>query len=127
MHGLHLIAELYDCHCAPQLLRDKDSLREFCASVCQLAGLTPVGEVFYQFGSATQIGGATGTIILAESHLAIHTWPELNAVTLDVYVCNFSQDNRQIARAACARLIAGFAPQTHQLQEIERGSVNKAR
>ena len=40
-----------------------------------------------------QPGGITGTILLAESHLAIHTWPERAGVTLDVYVCNFTADN----------------------------------
>ena len=35
----------------------------------------------------------TGTVLLAESHLAIHTWPEAGFVTVDVYVCNYTTDN----------------------------------
>jgi len=117
MHGLHLIAELHDCRCAPRLLGCVEALRELCLAVCAAPGLT----VFHQFGSAAEPAGATGAVILAESHLAVHTWPETNAVTLDLYVCNFSQDNSATARAACQRLIVAFAPATVELREIERG------
>lgn len=121
MNGLHLIAELHDCRCLPRLLSSVDALRELCMAVCSTPGLTPVGQVFHQFGSEAEPAGATGAVILAESHLAVHTWPELNAVTLDLYVCNFSQDNSVAARAACDRLIAAFAPGSVELREIKRG------
>ena len=49
-------------------------------------------------------------MLLAESHLAVHTWPELEAATLDVYVCNFGADNSARAEALMAALIAAFAP-----------------
>ena len=121
MNGLHLIAELHDCRCSPQLLSSVDALRELCLAVCSVPGLTPVGQVFHQFGSADEPAGATGAVILAESHLAVHTWPELNAVTLDLYVCNFSQDNSAAARNACDRLIAAFEPERLERREISRG------
>jgi spermidine synthase/S-adenosylmethionine decarboxylase len=122
MNGLHLIAELHDCRCEPRLLRSVDALREICLAVCAVPGLTPVGQLFHQFGSAAEPAGATGAVILAESHLAVHTWPELNAVTLDLYVCNFSRDNSAAARAACAQLIAAFAPQHVEKREVMRGA-----
>lgn len=122
MNGLHLIAELHDCGCAPRLLQSVEALRELCLSVCSVPGLTPVGQVFHQFGSGAAPAGATGAVILAESHLAVHTWPELNAVTLDLYVCNFSRDNSLAARNACDRLIAAFAPKITKRREIERGT-----
>jgi S-adenosylmethionine decarboxylase proenzyme len=121
MNGLHLIAELHDCRCARPLLQSVDALRELCLAVCAVPGLTPVGQVFHQFGSEANPAGATGAVILAESHLAVHTWPELNAVTLDLYVCNFSQDNSAAARAACEQLIAAFAPTCVERREIARG------
>lgn len=125
MHGLHLIAELYQCRCAPRLLTDAEALRELCLAVCATPGLTPVGQIFHQFGSAAQPAGATGAVVLAESHLAVHTWPELNAVTLDLYVCNFSRDNSAAARAACACLIAAFAPERCVQRELVRGAGEK--
>ena len=66
MNGLHLIAELHDCRCEAPLLRDVDALRELCLAVCAVPGLTPVGQVFHQFGSAAEPAGATGAVILAE-------------------------------------------------------------
>ena len=125
MNGLHLIAELHDCKCAPRLLRSVDALRELCLTICAAPGLTPVGQVFHQFGSAAAPAGATGAVILAESHLAVHTWPELNAVTLDLYVCNFSQDNSVAARSACALPIDAFIPERVEQREIVRGSCPK--
>ena len=122
MHGLHLMAELHHCRCAPRLLQDADALRALCLAVCNRPGLTPVAQVFHQFGSAAQPAGATGAVVLAESHLAVHTWPELQAVTLDLYVCNFSQDNSAAARAAYEQLLTAFAPGSVLRRELERGS-----
>ena len=121
MHGLHLIAELYECDCEPRLLADADLLRELCLEVCSTPGLTPVGLLFHQFGSVREPAGATGAVVLAESHLAVHTWPEARAVTLDLYVCNFSQDNSAAARFACRRLITAFAPLRVLQRALERG------
>ena len=123
MNGLHLIAELYDCRCEPNQLSSVDALRELCLGVCSVPGLTPVGQAFHQFMDGDQPSGATGAVILAESHLAVHTWPELRAVTLDLYVCNFSQDNSTAARFACDRLTAAFMPERIERREILRGSV----
>lgn len=127
MHGLHLIADLHECACEPRLLNDAGALRELCLAVCSTPGLTAVGQVFHQFGGAGEPAGATGAVVLAESHLAVHTWPELRAVTLDLYVCNFSQDNSAVARAACERLIAAFAPGKLVRQELERGALNSVK
>lgn len=121
MQGLHLIAELSQCRCEPRLLLDAGALRELCLAVCAEPGLTPVGQVFHQFGSEQEPAGATGAVVLAESHLAVHTWPELAAVTLDLYVCNFSQDNSVAARAAFERLLQAFGPEQTVRREIERG------
>lgn len=121
MPGLHLLAELYDCRCAPRLLADAGTLRELCLAVCATPGLTPVGQIFHQFGNALDPSGATGVVVLAESHLAVHTWPEVRAVTLDLYVCNFSQDNSAAARLACQRLISAFVPARVLRRELGRG------
>ncbi|EXI76678.1 MAG TPA: adenosylmethionine decarboxylase [Candidatus Accumulibacter phosphatis] len=121
MHGLHLTAELYGCRCERRLLDDAGALRELCLTVCSLPGLTPLAEVFHQFASNGEAAGATGAVVLAESHLAVHTWPEAAAVTLDLYVCNFSQDNSGAARRACQALIAAFGPGRIVRRELERG------
>lgn len=121
MDGLHLMAELYDCTCDLRLLTDAPALHTLCLGVCSRPGLTPVGCVFHQFGSPEAPAGATGAVVLAESHLAVHTWPEIRAVTLDLYVCNFSQDNSAAARLAYQDLIAAFAGRRLAERELERG------
>lgn len=123
MHGLHLIADLHDCRCPRTLLTEVSQVRQLCLDVCLDAALTVVGECFHQFEGPNGKSGATGTLVLAESHLAIHTWPELDAATLDLYVCNFSRDHGPAARAAFNRLMAAFQPQTAEQREIRRGEL----
>jgi spermidine synthase len=98
---------------------DSDALQAHALRLATSVNLTVVGAHFHTFADA---GGVTGLVLLAESHLAIHTWPELNAVTLDVYVCNFRDDNSGKARALMAALIAVFAPATSHQHALQRGA-----
>jgi S-adenosylmethionine/arginine decarboxylase-like enzyme len=87
--------------------------------------LTPLGAYFYQFTHDDgQQAGVTGTVVLAESHLAIHTWPETGDVTLDVYVCNFSRDNGDRARLIFKRVIDMLNPQESACHDVIRGRVS---
>ena len=118
MQGLHLTADLRGCTPAP-LLCNADALRALCLAEVQTAGLTPVGELFHPFGAGQ---GVTGVALLAESHLALHTWPELRAVTLDVYVCNLGGDNSARARKLLDRLLLAFAAEHVERHELQRGN-----
>ena len=96
MQGLHLTADCYDCLCDTQLLQDVAILGDACLKAVADNGLTSVGQLFHSFASPTcPEAGVTATILLAESHMCIHTWPEFNQLTLDVYLCNYLQDNTQ--------------------------------
>ena len=122
MNGLHLIADLKDCRCPPRQLLAAGWLADFCVSACHKHGVTVVGQLFHTFTDTTgEPAGVTGTVVLAESHLAIHTWPELASVTLDVYVCNYSGDNSARARGLFAEVITAFSPENKVVQEIVRG------
>lgn len=121
MEGLHILAELHDCRCERALLLSAAELRRLSLDACAAAGLTVVAEVFHEFGTREQPAGATGAVVLAESHLAIHTWPELDAVTLDIYVCNFSQDNRAAAEQAYACLVTALLPARITRRDVLRG------
>ncbi|WP_341669286.1 polyamine aminopropyltransferase [Alcaligenes sp. SDU_A2] len=125
MQGLHLTADLYQCACPSQLLTDADALADFCRQQTLDAGLTIVGEEWQAFPEFEgQPGGVTGMLLLAESHLAIHTWPERNGVTLDVYVCNFMQDNSGKAQSLIDGLEAVFKPGQSQRNRIWRGDAD---
>jgi len=117
MNGLHLIGDLTGCRCDPQRLLDGEGFRATCIAMVEAAGLTTMDATFHQFEGS----GFTGTVVLAESHLAIHTWPERQGLTLDVYVCNYSDDNSAKARKLFALLVEYFDPAESALHEVDRG------
>lgn len=120
MEGLHLTADLRHCgHPQHAIFRDPDTLRDTCLAAVAAAGLQAVGTLFHRFPAP---GGVTGVVLLAESHLAVHTWPELAAVTLDVYVCNLQADNSARAEHLLAALLPAFAPGQVQRQRLQRGA-----
>ena len=126
MQGLHLTADLHHCRCTPQWLLDAAQLRPACLQAVRACGLTDVQHLFHTFpATSLGAGGVTATVLLAESHLCIHTWPEQSAVTLDVYVCNFGTDHSAKAQALMSALLALFEPghvTRHALQRGERVS-----
>ena len=122
MQGLHLTADLYRCQSEATLLTDEAVLADSCRRATLDAGLTIVGEKWHRFPDYQgQPGGVTGMLLLAESHLAVHTWPERGGVTLDVYVCNFETDNSARAERLMAALESLFAPKDCQRQRLMRG------
>jgi S-adenosylmethionine decarboxylase proenzyme len=122
MKGLHIIADLYNCQ-KGDFLVSSAKLRELCVNACKDAGLTVLGDHFIQFDGAdgTQQGGSTGAVVLAESHLAIHTWPERDGATLDVYVCNYTADNTGKAEAVYKTMIKALKPGDVLVERIQRG------
>ncbi|HEY1091576.1 MAG TPA: adenosylmethionine decarboxylase [Burkholderiaceae bacterium] len=129
MNGLHLTADLGGCDPKTALMLESEALRTLCVNAVSQAGLGAVAELFHRFTPAIEQeqSGITGVVLLAESHLAIHTWPELGAVTLDVYVCNLGQDNSAKAEALMAALLTAFAPGKVHRQQITRGKAAGAR
>lgn len=125
MEGLHLTADLSGCACAPAWLCDAALLGERCLQAVTASGLQAVAHLFHTFpGTAHGPGGVTATVLLAESHLCVHTWPEQLAVTLDVYVCNFGGDHTASAQALMATLCALFEPAQVEHHALPRGTSN---
>ena len=127
MHGLHLTADLHRCRRGgpgPSLFTDPAALEALCRGQVAAAGLQAVAALFHRFEpspGASGPAGVTGVVLLAESHLAVHTWPELDAVTLDVYVCNFGRDNTEAAGRLMDALVAAFAPAQVERHGLPRG------
>ena len=127
MQGLHLTADLRGCPAGRRVMLDPAVLREACLGAVRLAGLEAVGELFHRFAPAPGAAadapvGITGVVLLAESHLAVHTWPEIAAVTLDVYVCNLGSDNSAKAHALLAALLDAFEPEQVEQHALQRGT-----
>jgi len=128
MNGLHLTADLVGCPVDAAPMTDPGALRVLCVDAVHAVGLTAVADLFHPFAAAAgarfgSSGGVTGVVLLAESHLAVHTWPEIGAVTLDAYVCNFSADNSQRAQRLIETLIDALHPQRVERRQVARGSL----
>jgi spermidine synthase len=117
MNGLHLIGDLTGCRCDPQLLIDVKRLEDKCVALVNASGLTVMNSTFHRFDGS----GFTGTVVLAESHLVVHTWPEREGLTLDVYVSNYSADHSAKARTLFDSIVAHFDPAEIARQEVSRG------
>jgi S-adenosylmethionine decarboxylase len=115
--GLHLIGDLYGCRCDYRLMVDRGTIETLCLRLVKQAGLTSVGSLFHAFGDN---GGVTGMVVLAESHLSLHTWPESGYVTVDVYVCNYTTDNRAKAHRLFDTLVVAFKPADPHICSVDR-------
>jgi S-adenosylmethionine decarboxylase len=128
MQGLHLTADLHHCHCEASLLVDAPALMQICLDSVKLAGLQAVNQLIYEFPVIAGVkSGVTATVLLAESHLCIHTWPEIQAVTLDVYVCNFGGDHSAKAYKLMDALLAVFKPDSTDRHELHRGTLKETK
>jgi len=83
MNGIEWVVDARGC--APEALRSPELLRELFASIIAAFRLRPVGEThWHQFPNS---GGITGLCLLAESHLACHTFPEFGSLCLNLFCC----------------------------------------
>jgi S-adenosylmethionine decarboxylase len=95
--GKHCILELYDCD--PGKLNDEAFIRTSIATAAKEAGATVLHLISHHF----QPQGVTGLVLLAESHLSIHTWPESGYAAVDVFTCgdHTMPDRACLALGAC--------------------------
>jgi S-adenosylmethionine decarboxylase len=82
--GTHLIAELVECN--QEALNNEEFLREELREAAQVAGANVLGVHSHKFTPA----GVTAFALLAESHISIHTWPELGYAAVDAFTCGES-------------------------------------
>lgn len=88
MHGLEWIVDARGCH--PAALRDETRLQALFNRLVADFALTPVAPaVWHRFPTP---GGLTGVVVLAESHLACHTFPEYGAICLNLFCCRARPD-----------------------------------
>ncbi len=79
--GTHLLLELWEC--SPEVLKDLDKVRDAMVSAANEAKATVVEVAFHEFNPF----GISGMVIIAESHLSIHTWPEYGYAAVDIFTC----------------------------------------
>jgi len=109
----HLLLELKICN--EEVLDDLNYLKDCLNEAAVQSGATVVGETFYHFSPY----GVSGVVNIAESHIAIHTWPEYRYAAVDVFTCGDDVDPEKAARLITERLGA----QSHSLIELRRGII----
>ena len=109
--GKDLLLELKDCN--SEVLNDLVFLRGVLLAAAREAGAEVLGESFHQFNPH----GVSGVVIIAESHLFIHTWPECGYAAVDIFTCG---DSVQPEKAA-QKLIKELGAKSHSILEIQRG------
>jgi S-adenosylmethionine decarboxylase len=82
--GRHVIAELDGCDAG--VLSDSAAIRRHLLDAAERAGATVLAEEIFDFKN----GGVSGFVLLAESHISIHTWPEHRYAAVDIYTCGDS-------------------------------------
>ncbi|MEM2214350.1 adenosylmethionine decarboxylase [Candidatus Nezhaarchaeota archaeon WYZ-LMO8] len=113
--GRHLILELYGC--LPNLINDEVLIREVLTEAVKMANGNICGVFFHKFNPQ----GVTGVVVISESHISIHTWPEYGYAAVDIFTCGERMDPWK----ACEHIIDVFKPSNVNVLEIKRGLLNQ--
>ena len=108
--GRHCILELYKCDHAK--LNDEAFIRTTITSSAKIAGATLINLVTHSFKPQ----GVTGLALLAESHISIHTWPEIGYAAIDVFTCG----DHTMPEKACKWLSKDFSAKHVSFKNITR-------
>jgi S-adenosylmethionine decarboxylase proenzyme len=108
--GIHYLVEYTGCD--PEVLDDLESVRTLLTSAAEAAGATPVTSAFHTF----RPHGVTGVVVLRESHISIHTWPETGYAAVDIYTCGAC-----LPDAAHRCLLKGLGAVRAEFLRVRRG------
>ena len=109
--GRHMLLELYECN--SEVLNSLQAVKNALVEAAQRAQATIVDVVFHEFSPF----GISGVVVIAESHLTIHTWPEHRYAAIDIFSCG---DTLKPADAA-QFLMAQFGAEHSSVMEVQRG------
>jgi S-adenosylmethionine decarboxylase len=112
--GRHLLLELHDC--SPEILTSLDVVKSAMVEAAKRAEATIIDVVFHEFNPF----GISGVVVIAESHLSIHTWPEHRYAAVDIFSCgdslkpgeaaSYLVDAFHAGRASCVEVKRGVFP-----------------
>jgi len=109
--GRHLLVEYYECD--PRVLNDCDALRAALEEAAEAVGACIVQSAFHRFNPH----GISGVVVISESHLAVHTWPEYGYAAVDLFTCGTRADPWKAFDLLKQRLRSGRA----RGRELKRG------
>lgn len=114
--GRQVIAEIYGCKF--EILNDLKKVEEIMVNAALEAGAEVREFVFHKFSPQ----GVSGVVVISESHLAIHTWPELGYAAVDVFTCGDKVDPWN----ACNYLTTNFQAGHMTANEVKRGMIEQS-
>ncbi len=109
--GRHVLAEVYGC--TFDILDDLERIREILVSAALSAGAEVLETTFHRFSPQ----GISGVVVISESHLAIHSWPELGYAAVDVFTCGDHVD----PWVAVEAIVKQFGATSVTATEVKRG------
>lgn len=109
--GNHLLADLYGVDA--KLLRNAAALESLLRRAARDAGARVLTSHFHSFGAAD---GVTGVVLLAESHISIHTWPESGLAAVDIFMCGAAEPGR-----ALTLMLQELEPARRRIEVVARG------
>lgn len=109
--GRHMVIDLYDCDRA--ILDDAIYLEKAMLEAANIAGVTIINHQFHKFAPQ----GVSGSIVIAESHFNIHTWPEHNYAAIDLFTCGTGYKYDE----AAIYLIEQLKAKRHNIKQLARG------
>ncbi|MEO1653278.1 MAG: adenosylmethionine decarboxylase [Bacteroidota bacterium] len=112
--GNHILVEFYNCD--EKRLNDAAWMEETMQEATRRSGATIVGSHFHTFNPH----GVSGVIIIAESHLSVHTWPEYGYAAVDIFTCGDTLDADQ----AFEYLKEGLQAKNTATIEMKRGQLH---
>ncbi len=112
--GRHILVEFIGC--SAEILNDVSAIENAMVDAAQTAGATVINSTFHHFSPF----GVSGVVVIQESHLAIHTWPEFQYAAVDLFTCGDSVD----PWISFDSLKRAFKAQTHSAIEMHRGSLS---
>ena len=109
--GNHYLVDYYNCN--TDILTIVEKIKELMLDAGKIGNLHIVGECFHQFKPY----GVSGVLILKESHFTIHTWPEYNYASVDLYLCDTTIDVSNLIKYLAKRL----GTESYNINKIVRG------
>ncbi len=113
--GIHLIIDLWEAD--PEILKNSEVVRAGLISAARRAGATVLSDSFHYFGAEC---GVTGVVVLAESHISIHTWPEDGYAAVDIFMCGTCDP-----RCAVEEIVTSLKATKHTTNLFYRGLESK--
>lgn len=112
--GTHVLVELRDCDA--NALNDLQIVESTLIDTAKRIGATIIGHAFHQFSPQ----GVTGVVIIAESHICIHTWPEHRYAAVDIFTCG---DTSRLEEAT-QHIADAFGSQDRSVVTLQRGQID---